>query len=88
MNTTLTITEARTELLNLPEKLARDHAVTITKRGKPIMAILPWDLYDSIIETLEIMSDKELMVVLRQSIKEVEKGKTISWEKVKRELAR
>lgn len=43
-------------------------------------------LYESIIETLEIMGDEDLMASLRQSIQEREEGKTIPWEQVKREL--
>ena len=42
--------------------------------------------HSSIIETLEIMADEELMTSLRQGIKEVAEGKTIPWERVKEEL--
>jgi len=37
-------------------------------------------------ETLEILSDQNLMADLRQSIKEMEEGKTIPWEEAKQEL--
>lgn len=39
--TQLTISEARKALLDLPEKLARtsERAVTITRRGQPVLAI-------------------------------------------------
>jgi hypothetical protein len=40
----------------------------------------------SIIETLEIMDDEDLMASLRLAIQEVAEGKTIPWEQVKREL--
>ena len=45
-----------------------------------------WDLYESITETLEIMGDDELMAALRRGIKEIEAGKGISWQQVKRTL--
>ena len=40
----LTISEARKEFLDLPEKLAREpeRAVIITRRGQPVLAVLPW----------------------------------------------
>ncbi len=60
MEETLTITQARAKLLVLPEQLAKDKttkSVTVTKRGKPILAIVQWDLYESIVETLEVMGD-------------------------------
>lgn len=81
------ITEARHELTSLPERLAKDPgAVPVTRRGKPVLAIMPWDFYESIIETLEIMGDKKLMAALRQGIKEMQEGKGIPWEKVKKDL--
>ena len=48
--TQLTITQARRGLLNLPERLARgpEHAVTITRRGRPVLAVMPWEFYESI----------------------------------------
>jgi PHD/YefM family antitoxin component YafN of YafNO toxin-antitoxin module len=47
---------------------------------------MPWDLYESIAETLEIMGDDELMAALRQGIKEIEAGKGVPWPQVKRAL--
>ena len=44
--TQLTISEARKEFLDLPEKLAREpeRAVIITRRGQPVLAVLPWEV--------------------------------------------
>ncbi len=50
------------------------------------MAILPWEAYDAIRETLEIVGDQKIMKKLRQSIKEVREGKLIPWEEAKKEL--
>ena len=81
------MTEARHELTSLPERLGEHHeTVTITRRGKPVLAILPWEAYEALIETLEIMSDDEMMAALRQGIKEAQAGKGIPWGKAKRQL--
>jgi antitoxin YefM len=81
------ITEARHELTSLPERLAEEPgAVAITRRGRPVLAIMPWDLYESIIETLEILGDEELMVALRQVIQEAEAGQGIPWEQARQQL--
>jgi antitoxin YefM len=83
------ITEARHEITSLPERLAKaPGAVAVTRRGKPVLAIMPWDLYESIIETLEILGDQNLMVALRQGIKEIEEGKTYSMDEIEREISR
>lgn len=83
----ISITEARKELPSLPDRLKDSPgAIAVTRREKPVLAIMPWDLYESIIETLEIMGDAELMDALRQGIRDVEEGRTFTMEEVKREL--
>lgn len=49
---------------------------------------MPWDLYESIIETLEIMGDQTLMEPLRRSIRDIEEGRTFTTKEVERELGR
>ena len=89
MEKSLTITEARSQLLELAEQLNRPpatEAVTVTKRGKPVLAVMPHEFYESLVETLEVLGDEALMQALRRSLKEVRTGKTIRWEKVKQDL--
>lgn len=76
----LSMAEARDQLTRLPEILADEDeagAATITRHGKPVLAVLPWETYVSIIETLEILSDKELMASMRRGIEDVDDGRTI-----------
>ncbi len=85
---TVSMSEARNELTSMPELLEKQHgAVAITRRGKPVLALMPWDLYEAIIETLEILGDKKMMAALQKGVKEIASGKGVSWEKAKRELA-
>jgi antitoxin YefM len=89
MSIKMPIVEARNKLTSLPEQFEQqpeNDVVVVTRRGQPVLAIMPWELYDSIVETLEIMGDAELMAQLRESIKQVAAGETISWETVKKEL--
>ena len=74
------------ELADTLEKHPEIGAVKITRRGKPVLAVLSWDLYESVVETMEIMSDPELMAAFRQGVKEMEEGKAIPLEQFKREL--
>ena len=70
----MSITEARSKLTQLPEQLdGKAWAMPLTRRGKPVMALMSWDLFESIIETLEIMGDPELMAELRASIEQLER---------------
>jgi len=86
---TLSIMEARKQLTSLPETLFHDgqlEVLEITRRGKPVLAVLPWELYEAVSETLEVMGDKELMAQLRQSILDIDSDKLISWQDAKQEL--
>jgi len=83
------ITEARHEITSLPERLAKTPgAIAVTRRGKPVLAIMPWDLYESIVETLEILGDQDLMSALRQGIKDIEEGRTYSMDEIGQEISR
>lgn len=86
---TLPMMEARRKLTSLPEELEgrmEDNAVAVTRRGKPVLAIMSWELFEAIYETLEIMGDEQLMTSLRQGIREVREGKTVSWDVAKKEI--
>jgi len=87
MHKDISITDARNRLTALPEALEQEPgAIAVTRKGKPVLAILPWDLYESLTETLEILSDAELMKQLRASISDIERGRLTQWDKVKAEL--
>ena len=83
----LPITEARDEFTSLPDRLTETHeTVTVTRRGKPVLAILPWEEYEALVETLDILSDEKQVMSLRRSVAEMRAGKLIPWEQAKRKL--
>jgi antitoxin YefM len=88
MLSNLPITEARHELTSLPEKLTQQGgALAITRRGKPVLAVMTWQHYEAILETLEIYGDPNLMTNLRQGIAEAKSEQGLDWESSKQELA-
>jgi len=85
MSITLPIVEARNKLTTLPEQFEQEpdmDAVIVTRRGRPVLAILPWELYDALTETLEIIGNRKLMEALEQSMKEIDDGDTVDLEDV------
>ncbi len=84
---TIPITEARDEMTSLPERLAEEQeTVAVTRRGKPVLALMPWELYETIIETLEIMGDEALMSTLKKSVQEAKTNQVISWDEAEKIL--
>ena len=81
----LTITEARQKLLELPKELT-DEPIIITQHGKPVMTAMSYEQFESLIETLSILSDESFTKRLQASIAQVEQGETINWEEAKRQL--
>jgi PHD/YefM family antitoxin component YafN of YafNO toxin-antitoxin module len=86
--TELTITQARRSLLDLPDRLARtpDQAISVTRRGRPVLAVMPWGLYESIVETLEVLSDPAATAALRASLEDVRRGRVVSHERARKRL--
>src|SRR6266700_2870885 len=88
------ISEIREQITRLPEQFEEEpEAVTVTRYGKPIMAILPYNTYkslletvDSLLETIEILQDEELMTAFRESVKALQNGEMVDWADAKREL--
>ena len=84
MQESISLTDARPILTQLPERLAEGQGVVpLTRHGKPVLAIMTWDLW---LETIEIMSDSELMEQVLEGIKQIELGNTRPWEEVKADL--
>ncbi len=81
------IVKARAMLPRLSERLAaEDRAVAVTRHGKPVLAVMPWNLFESIVETMEIMGDPDTMAALRRGIKDVQAGNLVPIEQVKADL--
>jgi len=84
---TLKITAAREQLTSIRNRMRIDETIAVTNRGKRVLALMRWEKYDAIRETLSILEDEELMKKLRRSIKESEEGKLIPLEEVEKENA-
>ncbi len=83
------ISNARSRLTRLPEEVSGKNSVMrITSNKQPVLALLSWELFDAMVETLELLADTELMAMLAKSEDEMQKGKAISWEDAKTDLAK
>lgn len=81
--TTVPLAQARANLSKLVDDAVRTHErVEVTKNGRRAAVILSADDYDSMVETLDILSDRELVAQLRQSQKEADRGEVYSLDEV------
>ena len=58
----------------------------ITKRGKPVALMMSIDDYESLLETLDVLSDKGIMKRIKKAESEISKGSVKSLEAIEREL--
>lgn len=91
MPKTLSIREAQEKLETLPRHAETEpdfDPVAIAVAGRPLAVLLSWDYYESLLETLDILRDEEMMVAIRQGELDIAEGRTYSMDEVKRDLER
>jgi prevent-host-death family protein len=58
----------------------------VSKRGKPVAVMMSIDDYEGLLETIEILHDKNLVKRLKKAKREIQEGKTISLEELRQKL--
>jgi antitoxin YefM len=72
------VTKAKTKLLNMIRNFDnREDTIAITKNGIPKAVIMSMDQYESICETMEIMTNKDIMLQIWSSMKDVQENKIL-----------
>lgn len=60
--------------------------VTVTKRGKPVVMMLSVEDYESMVETMNILSDKSGLARIKEGLKQAKKGQTVSLEHFRKKI--
>ncbi len=78
----VTITKAKQKLLELARRNQElGESFVILKDGIPVSALLPFDEYEALLETLDILeSDPDILRKLKAAEKEVSAGKYTVWK--------
>lgn len=83
---TVPVSKAKTYFSELLRRIKEHHeSFAITQRGKVEGVLLGIDEYESLIETLEILSDRELMDRIKKGLAEEKKGDIHSHKEVFKE---
>ena len=97
---TMPVTKLRKELMHLPELLNKSQQVTVTSRGQPVATIVSFNFITELLEeleemrqemqamqeTIEILQDAELMESIREGMKALQNGDTVSLDEARRAL--
>lgn len=86
---TIPITEAKARIAELADRVAREHDhFTITRNGRADVMLISVAEYESMRETLDILSDDETIADLRQSREDFAGSDTFTLDEVRAELDR
>ncbi len=82
----MSISETRKKMTSLEGELSFEDTISVTNHGKEILAIIRWETYESIAETLEIISDEMAYKDLRTGLKQLDNNELIDFEDFKKEI--
>jgi PHD/YefM family antitoxin component YafN of YafNO toxin-antitoxin module len=83
---TLDISEARKQFSQLDKRLREDRVIWITRHNKKAFAVVDTDLLQTVLETIEILSDPDGLRMLQEGLRDVRAGRLYDHEEVKREI--
>lgn len=85
-NSTMEITEARSQFGKLQKRVQDERVIYVTKHGKEAFAVVDVEYLQIILETIEIVSDPESYRMFTESIEDIKNGRVIDHDDLKREL--
>lgn len=84
---TLPISEARKRIFEIAEEVQKpDNYYTLTEKGRPKAVIMSAEQFDSIIETIDILSDPDVLENIKKAEDEYKNGEYQTWEELKKEI--
>jgi prevent-host-death family protein len=79
----LPITKVKRNLLNIIKSMEKDDStIALTKNGQPVSVIMTLSRYESLMETIDILSDKQILRSLEKSKKDFKSGNVLSHDEV------
>ena len=79
----LPVTKVKRELLDILKRMEEDQAtIALTRNGEPVGVMMTLSRYESLMETIEILSDRTILESLKKSKKDFEEDRVLSDEEV------
>ena len=82
----MSISETRKRITSLEAELSYEDTISVTNHGKEVFALLRWDTYESIAETLDIISDESAYDELKTGIMQLKNNSLIDFEEFKKSI--
>lgn len=86
--TTQSLAAIKAHFSQVIDEVTRTHErVVVTRNGSPVAVIMAVDDYESLMETLEILSDRQAVADIREAERQMAQGRAYSEEQVRATLA-
>jgi prevent-host-death family protein len=77
------ITKAKRNLLDIVKRMEEEEeTIAITKNGEPVGVMMCMSRYEALLETIEILGDKEILRSLEESKKDFASGRVFDHDEV------
>ena len=77
------VTKVKRGLLDIIKAMQEeDSTITLTRNGEAVGVMMTPDRYEALLETIEILVDKDVLAALRSSAQDFQEGKVYSDEAV------
>jgi len=75
----LPVTKVKRRLLDILKRMEEEDAtIALTRNGEPVGVMMTLARYEALLETIEILGDKEIMRALEASTKDFKSGKVFT----------
>jgi len=79
----LPVTRVKRNFLDILKSMEQDHAtIALTRNGEPVSVMMPLSRYEALMETIDILSDKQIMKSLKKSKKDFKSDNVFSHKEV------
>ena len=77
------VTKIKRNLLDILKRMEEeDSTIAITRNGEPVGVMMTLARYEALLETIEVLSDREILRFLEQSEKDFKEGKVLRHKEV------
>lgn len=79
----LPVTKVKRNLLDILKRMEEEEAtIALTRNGEPVGVLMTLARYEALLETIEILADKEILQTLEESKRDFEAGRVFKDENV------
>jgi len=82
----LSITETRRQLTHIDKDLGAGDVLVVTRNEKKLLAMMTYELYKGLAETLGILGDEELRNQIRRRLDDISKDRLIDLQDIEKSL--